>query len=73
MKQAWRIKGHDKDNEKVNDVDENSMGLETSLDTAKDKRSLVGKQDVMNAGRQDTGLQNAPTRKRKDKQKRLAL
>ncbi len=27
----------------------------------------------MNAGRQDTGLLNAPTRKRKDKWKRLAL
>jgi hypothetical protein len=27
----------------------------------------------MNTGRQDTGLLNVPTRKRQDKQKRLAL
>jgi hypothetical protein len=44
MKQAWRMKGHNEDNEEVNDVDNNSMGLETSLGTVKDKRSLVRKQ-----------------------------
>ncbi len=37
MKQAWRIKGHNNDNEEVNDVDNNSVGLETSLGTVKDK------------------------------------
>jgi hypothetical protein len=44
MKQAWRIKGHNNDNEEDNAVDNNSVELETSLGTAKDKRSLVGKQ-----------------------------
>jgi hypothetical protein len=44
MKQAWRIKGHNEDDEEVNDVNNDSVGLETSLGTVKDKQSLVGKQ-----------------------------
>jgi hypothetical protein len=44
MKQAWSIKGHDDDDEEDNDVDNDSVGLETSLGTDKDKQSLVGKQ-----------------------------
>ncbi len=45
MKQAWCIsKGHDKDNEEVNHVNNNSVGLETLLGTVKDKQSSVGKQ-----------------------------
>jgi hypothetical protein len=37
MKQAWCIKGHDDDDEEDNDFDDNSVGLETSLGTDKDK------------------------------------
>jgi hypothetical protein len=37
MRKAWCIKGHDNDNEEDNDVDNNSVGLETSLGTVKDK------------------------------------
>ncbi len=44
MKQAWCIKGCDNDNVKDNDVNNNSVELETSLDTVKDKQSPVGKQ-----------------------------
>jgi hypothetical protein len=43
MKQAWRIKGCDDDNEEDIDIDDDSVGLETSLGTVKDKRSLIGK------------------------------
>jgi hypothetical protein len=45
MKQVWRIsKGHDKDNEEVNDINDSRVRLETSLGTVKDRQSLVGKQ-----------------------------
>jgi hypothetical protein len=44
MKQVWCIKGHNNDHEIDNDVNDNSMGLETSRGTVKDKQSLVGKQ-----------------------------
>jgi hypothetical protein len=37
MKHAWRIKGHNDDNEEDNDINDNSGGLETSLGTVKDK------------------------------------
>ncbi len=37
MTKAWRIKGHNNDNEEDNDVDDNNMGLEISLGTVKDK------------------------------------
>jgi hypothetical protein len=36
--------------EEDNDVDNESVGLETSLDTVKDKQSLVGKQKCFNCG-----------------------
>jgi hypothetical protein len=37
MKQAWCIKGHINDNEEDNDVNNDSVGLETSLGTVKNK------------------------------------
>jgi hypothetical protein len=37
MRKAWHIKGHDNDNKEDNDVDNDSVGLETSLGTVKDK------------------------------------
>jgi hypothetical protein len=48
MRKAWCIKGHDSDDEEDNDVDNDSVGLETSLGTVKDKQSLVGKQECFN-------------------------
>ncbi len=43
MRKAWRIKGHNNNDKEDNDVNNDSMGLEFSLGTVKDKQSLVGK------------------------------
>jgi hypothetical protein len=37
MKQVWRIKGHNDDNKEDNNVNNDIVGLETSLGTVKDK------------------------------------
>jgi hypothetical protein len=65
MRQAWHIKGPNNDNEEDNDVDRNSVGLETSLGTVKDKQSLVGKQRCYECGK--TGHRSAkyPNKKKK--------
>ncbi len=65
MKQAWCIKGHDKDNEEVDDVNNNSVGLETSLGTVKDKQSLVAKQRCYECGK--TGHRSAKCSNKKKK------
>ncbi len=57
MRKAWRIKGHNNDEEEDNDVNNDSLGLETSLGTVKDKQSLVGKQKCFNCGK--TGHRSA--------------
>jgi hypothetical protein len=51
MRKAWHIKGHNNDGKEDNDADNDSMGLETSLGTVKDKQSLVGKQKCFNCRR----------------------
>jgi hypothetical protein len=51
MRKAWPFKGCDNDNEEDDDVDNDSVGLETSLGTVKDKQSLVGKQKCFNCGK----------------------
>ncbi len=63
MKQAWRIKGHDNDNEEDNDVDNGSVGLETSLGTVKDKRSSVGKQRCYECGKTGHRSAKCPNKK----------
>ncbi len=77
MRMLWQIAGHNNDgggDDDIDyDVDNDSVGLETSLGAVKDKRSLVGNRNVLTVGRQDIGLQNVPTRKRKDDQKKLVL
>jgi hypothetical protein len=63
MRKLWWITSHDNDDEEDNGIEDDSMGLETSLGTAKVKQSLVGKQKALTAARKDTGLQNVPTKK----------
>jgi hypothetical protein len=65
MKKVWRIKGHDDDNEEEDDIDNDSMGLETSLGTVKDKQSLVGKQKCYECGK--TGHRSAKFLNKKKK------
>ncbi len=73
MKQAWCIEGHTDDDEEDNDVNNNSAGLKTSLGMSRTSKVWSGSKDAMNVGGKDTSLLNIPTRKRKDKWKRLAL
>jgi hypothetical protein len=65
MKQVWRIKGHDKDDEEVNDIDNDSVGLETSLGTVKDKQSLVGKQICYECSKTGHRSAKCPNKKKK--------
>ena len=48
MRKAWCIKGHNDDDKEDNDVNNDSMGLETSLGTVEDKQSSVRKQKCYN-------------------------
>ncbi len=65
MKQAWRIKGHNNDNEEDNDVNNNSMGLETLLGTVKDKQSSIGKQRCYECGKTGHMSAKCPNKKKK--------
>jgi hypothetical protein len=73
MKKVWCIKGHDNDDKEDNDVDNNSVGLETSLGTVKDKQNSGTKQKCYECGKTGHRLLNVPPRKRKVGQKWLAL
>jgi hypothetical protein len=73
MRKAWRIKGHNDDNEEDNDIDNNSVELDTSLGTVKDKQSLIIKQKCYECGKTGHRSEKRPNKKKKDKQKRLAL
>ncbi len=65
MRKAWHIKGHNKDDEEDDDVDNDSMGLETSLGTVKDKQSLVRKQKCFNCGKTGHRSAKCPNKKKK--------
>jgi hypothetical protein len=73
MRKAWHIKGQGNNNEEDNDIDNDSVGLKTSLGTVKDKQSLVGKQKCFDCGKTGHRSANILTKKRKDNWKRLAL
>jgi hypothetical protein len=66
MKKVWRVKGHDNDDVEDNDVDNNSMRLETSLGTVKDKQSLDGKQKCFNCSKTGHRSAKCPNKKKKD-------
>jgi hypothetical protein len=51
MRKAWCIKGNDNDNKEDNDINNDSVGLETSLGTVKDRQSLAWKQKCFNCGK----------------------
>jgi hypothetical protein len=65
MRKAWRIKGHNDDNEEDNDINNNSVGLETSLGTVKDKRSSFGKQKYYECGKTGHRSAKCPNKKKK--------
>jgi hypothetical protein len=43
MRKVWCVKGHNDDNVEDDDVNNDSVGLEISLGTVKEKQSLDGK------------------------------
>jgi hypothetical protein len=65
MRKMWRIGGHDDDNKEDSDVDNDSMGLETSLGTVKDKLSfLVRKQNCFNCEKKGHRSAKCPHKKK---------
>jgi hypothetical protein len=65
MKQAWCIKGHNDDNEEDDEADNNSMGLEISLCTVKDKQSLIRKLRCYECGKTRHRSAKCPNKKKK--------
>jgi hypothetical protein len=65
MRKLQRIPGHDNDNEEGNGVKDDSVGLETSLGTVKDKQSLVGKQKCFDCGKIGHRSSKCPHKKKK--------
>ena len=65
MRKLWCIKGYDDDDKEDDDIDNDSMGLETSLGTVKEKQSLVGKQKCFNCGKIGHRSAKCPHKKKK--------
>jgi hypothetical protein len=65
MRKALHIKVHSNDNVEDNDTGNDSVGLETSLGTVKDKQSLVGKQICFNCGKTGHRSAKCPHKKKK--------
>ncbi len=65
MRKLWHIKGHNNDNKEDNGVNNDSMGLETSLGTVNDKQSLVRKQKCFNCGKIGHRSAKCPHKKKK--------
>ncbi len=66
LRKVWRIKGHDNDNEEFDDdININSVGLETSLGTVKDKQSLVRKQKCYECRKTGHRSAKCPNKKKK--------
>jgi hypothetical protein len=65
MRNLWQIAGHNNDNKEDNDICNDSVGLETSLGTVKDKQSLVGKQKCFDCGKKGHMSAKCPRKKNK--------
>jgi hypothetical protein len=66
MRKLWRIAGHNNYNKEDEDVDDDSLRLETSLCTVKDKQSLVGNQKCFDCGKKGHRLGKCPHKIKKD-------
>ena len=65
MRTAWHVKGNDNDNKEDNDGNNDSVGLETSLGTVKDKQSFGGKQKCFDCGKTGHRSAKRPNKKKK--------
>jgi hypothetical protein len=67
MRKMWCIKGHNNDDKEDNDVDNDSMGLETSLGN---KQSLDMKQKCFYCGKTGHSSAKCPNKKKKGQSKK---
>ncbi len=65
MRKSWRIKGHNNDDDKDDDIKDDSVGLEISLGTVKGKKSLVRKHKCFNCGKIGHRSAKCPHKKKK--------
>jgi hypothetical protein len=65
MRKAWRIKGHDNDQEEDNDANNDILGWETSLGTVKDRQSSVRKKKCFDCGQTGHRSAKCPNKKKK--------
>jgi hypothetical protein len=73
MRKLLRIKGHDDDDEEDDDINNTTWCWKPHWAQLRTSKAWSGNKNALTVGRLDTGLQNVPTRKRKDKWKRLVL
>jgi hypothetical protein len=73
MRKVWCIKGNNDDQKEDNDAKTDIVGWKPHWAQSRTGKAWLGGRNALPVGKQDTGLQNVPTRKRKDDQKRLAL
>jgi hypothetical protein len=65
MRKAWHIKGHNDDDKEDVDINNDSVGLETSLGTVKNEQVSVGKQKCFNCGKTGHRSAKCPNKKKK--------
>ncbi len=65
MRNMWHVKGLNDDNKEDDEINNDSMELETSLGTVRDKQSLDGKQKCFNCGKIWHRSAKHPSKKKK--------
>jgi hypothetical protein len=70
MRKGWRIVGHNDDNKEDNHIDNDSMGMETSLGADESKQSSVNKQKCFSCWKKGHRSVTCPNKEKKGQSKK---